>query len=131
MGLLDNKKILITGGSRGIGEALVKAMAKEGADIGFSYRSSAESAKRVVEKVLQSAGANVGDIRSELEKYLAKQPKITGDSSQKMMGRSLQKVLESARENKGLLSDSFVSTEALILALVKEEKEPTLAAVLK
>jgi 3-oxoacyl-[acyl-carrier protein] reductase len=50
MGLLDNKKILITGGSRGIGEALVKAMAKEGADIGFSYRSSAESANRVVEE---------------------------------------------------------------------------------
>ena len=50
MGLLDNKKILITGGSRGIGEALVKAMAKEGADIGFTYRSSAESANRVAEE---------------------------------------------------------------------------------
>lgn len=47
MGLLDQKKILITGGSRGIGEALVKALSAEGADIGFSYRSSAESAERV------------------------------------------------------------------------------------
>lgn len=47
MGLLDQKKILITGGSRGIGEALVKALAAEGADVGFSYRSSKESADRV------------------------------------------------------------------------------------
>lgn len=50
MGLLTDKSILITGGSRGIGEALVKAMAAEGANIGFSYRSSAESAERVAKE---------------------------------------------------------------------------------
>jgi 3-oxoacyl-[acyl-carrier protein] reductase len=50
MGLLKDKSILITGGSRGIGEALVKAMAAEGANVGFSYRSSAESAERVVKE---------------------------------------------------------------------------------
>lgn len=50
MGLLKDKKVLITGGSRGIGEALVKAMATQGADVGFTYRSRAESANRVVEE---------------------------------------------------------------------------------
>ena len=47
MGLLTGKVALITGGSRGIGEALVKAMAAEGADIAFTYRSSEESANRI------------------------------------------------------------------------------------
>ncbi len=47
MGLLSGKVALITGGSRGIGEALVKAMAAEGADIAFTYLSSEESANRV------------------------------------------------------------------------------------
>lgn len=82
----------------------------------------AEAAKRVVEKILQSAGANLKDLRSELEKYFAKQPKI-GGAAQKMMGRSLQKVLETARETKSILGDSFVSTEAMLLALVKEETQ--------
>ena len=65
----------------------------------------AEAAKRVVEKILQSAGANIKDVRSELEKYFAKQPKV-GGAAQKMMGRSLQKVLETARETKSVLGVS-------------------------
>jgi ATP-dependent Clp protease ATP-binding subunit ClpB len=68
----------------------------------------AEAAKRVVEKILQSAGANLKDLRSELEKYFAKQPKI-GGAAQKMMGRSLQKVLETARETKSILGVSFTA----------------------
>jgi len=50
MGLLSGKVALITGGSRGIGEALVKAMAAEGADIAFTYHSSEESANRVAKE---------------------------------------------------------------------------------
>jgi ATP-dependent Clp protease ATP-binding subunit ClpB len=65
----------------------------------------AESAKRVVEKVLQKAGANVKDLRSELEKYLGKQARVS-DNTQKVMGRTLQKVLENARDSKGLLGVS-------------------------
>ncbi len=35
-GKLDNKKIIVTGGSRGIGKAIVHALAKEGAHILFT-----------------------------------------------------------------------------------------------
>lgn len=76
----------------------------------------AEAAKRVVEKILQSAGANLKDLRSELEKYFAKQPKI-GGAAQKMMGRSLQKVLETARETKSILGVSctaFARPDSLV-----------------
>lgn len=59
----------------------------------------AEAAKRVVDKVLAKAGANVSQLRSDLEKYLAKQVKVSGDTQQSM-GRSLQKVLEAARMGK-------------------------------
>lgn len=80
----------------------------------------AESAKRVVEKILGNAGADVTALRGDLEKFLAKQPKVS-KGADKMMGRSLQKVLEVARDSQRVLGDSFVSTEALILALAKEE----------
>lgn len=65
----------------------------------------AESAKRVVEKVFQKANVDLNSLRSELEKYLAKQPKVSG-SSQKTMGRILQKVLEYARDTKNVLGVS-------------------------
>ena len=48
MGLLSGKVALITGGSRGIGEAIVMKYAEEGADIAFTYVSSEEKALAVV-----------------------------------------------------------------------------------
>lgn len=48
MGLLDGKVALITGGSRGIGAALVKAFAGEGAKVAFTYRSSAAAAEALI-----------------------------------------------------------------------------------
>jgi ATP-dependent Clp protease ATP-binding subunit ClpB len=81
---------------------------------------AAESAKRVIEKIIGSAGGDVNELRSDLEKFLAKQPKVSG-GTQKMMGQSLQKVLDTARISKTVLGDSFVSTEALLLALAKDE----------
>lgn len=80
----------------------------------------AESAKRVAEKILQKANVDVPSLRSELEKYLAKQPKVS-NAANKMQGQSLMKVLERARTNQSLLGDSFISTEALLLALCQED----------
>lgn len=51
MGLLDGKIALITGGSRGIGAALVRAFAAEGARIAFTYRSSAAAADALIAEV--------------------------------------------------------------------------------
>lgn len=90
----------------------------------------AEAARRVVEKTLTKAGCDVNNLRSELEKYLAKQVRVS-DNSSKTMGRSLQKVLETARMGQSLLSDSFVSTEGLILSLVKEDSKFTREALLR
>jgi 3-oxoacyl-[acyl-carrier protein] reductase len=42
--LLEGKKAIITGGSRGIGRALCEVFAREGADIAFNYNASDERA---------------------------------------------------------------------------------------
>ncbi len=55
MSLLEGKKAIITGGSRGIGRALCEVFAREGADIAFNYNNSDERAEATVERI-QSYG---------------------------------------------------------------------------
>src|SRR5215468_1345679 len=42
---LEGKVCLVTGGSRGIGRAIVQAMNQAGADVAFTYQSSKEPAE--------------------------------------------------------------------------------------
>ena len=51
MKLLENKTALITGASRGIGEAIALKFAEQGANIAFTYLSSEERAKALEEKL--------------------------------------------------------------------------------
>jgi 3-oxoacyl-[acyl-carrier protein] reductase len=51
MKLLEGKKAVITGGSRGIGRALCEVFAREGADIAFNYNVSEERAAATCQKI--------------------------------------------------------------------------------
>ncbi len=51
MKLLVGKTAIITGGSRGIGKAIVEVFARQGANIAFTYSSSSEAAKKIETEV--------------------------------------------------------------------------------
>ena len=55
MKLLENKVVIVTGGSRGIGEAIAIKMAEHGATVAFTFVSSEEKA-RALETKLQGLG---------------------------------------------------------------------------
>ncbi|MGP9818379.1 SDR family NAD(P)-dependent oxidoreductase [Salinarimonas sp. NSM] len=55
--MTDRTRILVTGGAKGVGEAIVRAMAAGGHDVVFTYRTSADQARALAEDV---AAANPG-----------------------------------------------------------------------
>jgi 3-oxoacyl-[acyl-carrier protein] reductase len=56
MATLTGKSALVTGGSRGIGAAIVLRLAKEGASVAFTYSSSTGQADSLVEQVTKNGG---------------------------------------------------------------------------
>jgi 3-oxoacyl-[acyl-carrier protein] reductase len=48
---LTGKTALVTGGSRGIGAAIVRHLAREGANVAFTYSSSSEAAQKLVAEI--------------------------------------------------------------------------------
>ena len=51
MKLLENKNILITGGSRGIGKGIVYNLIEHGANVAFTYSSSSEASDLIVSEL--------------------------------------------------------------------------------
>ncbi len=51
-----SKKAIVTGGSRGIGAAIVETLTREGFEVVFSYLSNKESADTLVKKITNQGG---------------------------------------------------------------------------
>jgi 3-oxoacyl-[acyl-carrier protein] reductase len=64
-GSLDGRVVLVTGSSRGIGAAVAKRAAEEGARVAVHYRAGQEQAERVVEAA-QALGADARAFQADL-----------------------------------------------------------------
>ena len=77
---LAGKVALVTGGSRGIGAAIAKRLAAEGASVALTYSKGAEAAASVVEEIehdggkalaIQADAADVEAVKGAVEKTVA------------------------------------------------------------
>jgi 3-oxoacyl-[acyl-carrier protein] reductase len=78
---LTGKRALVTGASRGIGAAIAKSLAAEGADVAITYEKSAERAAEVVRAIeaqgrqavaIQADSADVAAVQASVEQTVAK-----------------------------------------------------------
>src|SRR5689334_2336304 len=51
LSMLENKAVLITGGSRGIGAQIVRQAMQEGAQVVFTYKASANAANTLAQEL--------------------------------------------------------------------------------
>lgn len=68
MKLLEGKTAIITGGSRGIGKGIVETYVKHGANVAFTYNSSAEAAEALANE-LSKDGIKVKAYKSDAASY--------------------------------------------------------------
>ncbi len=68
MNLLEGKTAIITGGSRGIGKAIVEIFVKQGANVAFTYSSSSDAAK-AIENELSTNNVKVKSYKSDASNF--------------------------------------------------------------
>lgn len=72
MDLLQDKNVIITGATRGIGKGIAQVFAKNGANIAFTYNSSVKAANEL-ENELKSYGVNAKGYQSNAADFNAAQ----------------------------------------------------------
>jgi 3-oxoacyl-[acyl-carrier protein] reductase len=117
MKLLENKVALITGGSRGIGEAVVLKFAEHGAHIAFTYVSSTERANALVEKV-KAMGVNCFAYKSDAGSYA---------ESEEMVNQ----VLKDLNTIDICVNNAGISRDNLLLRMSAEQWDEVMTANLK
>lgn len=82
---LSNKIAVVTGGSRGIGAAITRKLAAEGAHVIFTYQNSAEKAQALADDIKNNGGnaiafaadsSNPSDLQNVIEKTVQQFGKI-------------------------------------------------------
>jgi 3-oxoacyl-[acyl-carrier protein] reductase len=114
---LKDKRCIVTGGTRGIGKAIVMELAANGCNVVFTYQSSEEAAKKVEE---------------EASKFGVKVLSLKADAS---VLSEAEKTVSFALENMGgldiLVNNAGITKDNLLLRMSEEDFDRVIAANLK
>ncbi len=117
MGLLENKVVLITGASRGIGKAIAEECVNQGAKVAFTYLSSEERAK-ALEQELTANGGEAKGFKSDASKF---------DDAQALVDQ----VVEAYGTIDVLVNNAGITRDTLLMRMTEEQWDEVINTNLK
>ncbi len=115
--MLEGKIILLTGGSRGIGEAIAHVLADYGAHVAFTYHSSADRAL-AVEEALKSKGSCAKAYRSDAARFAESEELV-------------QQVLKDYDRIDALINNAGITRDNLLMRMSEEQWDAVIETNLK
>lgn len=114
---LKDKKAIVTGGTRGIGKAIVLDLASRGCDVVFTFQSSVDAAK-LVENEAEKYGVKIIGLQADASKY---------SEAEKTLNFTLEKLggLDILVNNAGITKDN------LLVRMSEEDFDKVISANLK
>lgn len=117
MKLLEGKTAIITGGSRGIGKGIVEIFAQHGANVAFTYSSSAEAANALADEVSKT-GVKAKAYQSNAASY---------DESQNLA----EEVLKEFGSIDILVNNAGITKDNLLMRMSEEDFDMVIEVNLK
>ena len=117
MKLLEGKTAIITGGSRGIGKGIVEKFAQHGANVAFTYSSSADAANALADEVSKT-GVKAKAYKSDAASY---------DESQKLV----EDVLKEFGSIDILINNAGITRDNLLMRISEEDFDKVIEVNLK
>lgn len=114
---LSGKTALVTGGTRGIGRAIVEALAGAGASVAFTYRSSADTAE-ALQSELEGQGVEALAIQSDAADFDAAQDAV-------------QQVLDAWGTLDVLVNNAGVTRDNLLIRMSEDDWDAVIGTNLK
>ncbi len=117
MNLLQNKTVIITGATRGIGKGIAQVFAKQGANVAFTYSSSVEAAI-ALEKELITFGVKAKAYQSNAASY---------EQAQELV----KDVLETFGSIDVLINNAGITKDNLLMRMKEEDFDQVIEVNLK
>lgn len=117
MKLLEDKVVLITGASRGIGKSIAEECVKQGAKVAFTYLSSAEKAKALEDELSAQGGVAKG-FKSDASKF---------DDAQKLV----DDVVAEFGQIDVLVNNAGITRDTLLMRMTEDQWDEVMNTNLK
>ena len=115
MGILDTKNILVTGGSRGIGKAIVRTAMEEGANVAFTFLNSESEAQSFVEEMCA---------KYPRQRCMAHQCDVTDMNA---MEKLVKELISDFKQVDGLVNNAGITRDAVLARMSRDQWDSVIA----